>query len=495
MNRIRRQSIRGASFLYLGQLIGIVNKLILFPLVFLGNESYWGILSWFYSIAFLSISLATWGFPKVLVRFLPVYKRESKQIILFVLKFSAAGLGILLSVLFLAGDRLTTLNKNPDLVQENYPILILILISFWFFELGGSIFQSRFKSSIPLFVNNVIIRISTSILLLCMYWFNLNVSSFLWIQAISYVLIHGGLFLFALRNEHIFDAGIDKGNDKLEYSEFKRFASFSAMNSLSAQGVKQLDSFLLGGMLPFAFSAILDALKNITSVVEMPSRAILQSSAPVIVECIHQSNNKALKNIYYKTSMVQFSISAILFLFIVFNSDWIFNLVPTQGFDLIPDLILITGIGKLVDSLTGANSTIIGNSKHYKFNLYSSLYLLGLLVVLQLILIPRLELMGAAIGMASGTIIINIVRSLYLFKKEGWHPFRPKHFSVVLFFSSLIFLAYNLKPIELSFNALIINMIFVLIVSIFMIWIKPIEEIELLLKKLKNPLKFPSKGF
>lgn len=483
MSRIRQQSIRGAFSLYLGQLLGIVNKLIFFPLVFLGNEKYWGLLAWFYSISFLLISLATWGFPRVLIRYLPVFKRESKQIIRFVLKFSITGLLILLFTLIVFGKQLTQFNQNPNLVQENYPILLLIVVSIWFFELGGAIFQARFKSSIPLFSNNVIIRISTTTLLVSMYFMEFSVTTFLWLQALSYFVIHGGLFLLALKNEKMFSSLDEEINPDLPKKEFKSFASFGVMNSLSSQGVMQLDAFLVGGMLPFAFSAILDALKNVTSVIEMPSRAIVQSSVPVLAERIHERDEKAILNIYYKTSMVQFTVSAILFVFIVLNADWIFGLVPTKGFDLIPSLVLITGIGKLVDSVTGANATIIGNSAHYRFNLYSSIALLVLLVILQSFLIPLYELKGAAIGMALGTIVINIVRSIYLYQKEGWHPFRKMHIYVVSFFMVCLGVVYWFKPSEFSWTVIVYNVILATLVVSFMLYLKPVDEIDLLVSK------------
>jgi O-antigen/teichoic acid export membrane protein len=98
-------------------------------------------------------------------------------------------------------------------------------------------------------------------------------------------------------------------------------------------------------------------------------------------------------------------------------------LLLNKGYESVTWLVVILSLGKLVDMGTGLNNEMISISKHYKFNFYISLVLVGLIFVFNRLLIPMYGVYGAALGTTLALVCFNIAKFIFLWNKMRLQPF------------------------------------------------------------------------
>lgn len=448
LGRVGKQGLRGGISLYVGQVLGLFNKLVLFPMAFLGAEEYWGLFEWFSSTAVLVVALGSLGVSRTWVRFAPAARTDRAALLKWSTAPAALGfLGMMLA-LWVFAPALSNLSSNPELSREHYFAFALILASLWLFDVAGGILQADFKAHWPLFANNVSLRLLNTAVLGSA--FALRWSPGLLIAALAGVLLlnHGFLAILAARRlkQNVISperSNPDPATPRL-WNDYRRYSLWTV---LAAHAMLQLDVFLVGSLLPLSQAALLGLSKNFTSAVEMPARSISQASMAVLAERMSAGDLSSVRSIYRKTSLVQFLASGLLFFFLLINLRWMLGLLPEgKGYETVWILVAVAGIGRLVDALTGSNTVIINNSDFYRFNLWSSILSLGLMVGIQLWSIPRFGLVGASIGFALALSVVNASKTLYLFIKTGLHPFDRAHIELLILFALLASIFAFIRP-------------------------------------------------
>ena len=72
--------------------------------------------------------------------------------------------------------------------------------------------------------------------------------------------------------------------------------------------------------------------------------------------------------------------------------------------------------------VSGLNAQIIINSKYYRYDLYTSLFLVLSQYQLILFLIPKYGINGAAMATAISIFLFNLIRLILIKIKMGMHP-------------------------------------------------------------------------
>jgi O-antigen/teichoic acid export membrane protein len=115
-------------------------------------------------------------------------------------------------------------------------------------------------------------------------------------------------------------------------------------------------------------------------------------------------------------------------------------------------VVFTIGISKYFDLILGNNNAIIFNSKYYKAVLFLGLLLAFLAITLNMILIPKMGINGAALATLISITLYSLAKLLFVVKKMSLYPFTSK---TVLSFgiSGFIFLAFYFW--EFSFHPII----------------------------------------
>ena len=156
--------------------------------------------------------------------------------------------------------------------------------------------------------------------------------------------------------------------------------------------------------------------------VSLPARSIYKIANVAAAEAWKSDDRKTLRDIYEKSCLTLFIIGSYLFLGVWLNIDNIMQILKPE-YLAGKWVIFFIGLGCLMDMATGANSSLMGTSKYYKVQSYLLLILVVLLVSLNLLLIPRYGLTGAAVSSAASLGVLNLLRYLFLYFKYDFQPY------------------------------------------------------------------------
>jgi O-antigen/teichoic acid export membrane protein len=86
-------------------------------------------------------------------------------------------------------------------------------------------------------------------------------------------------------------------------------------------------------------------------------------------------------------------------------------------------VVVFLGFAKVVDMGTGVNSQIIATSTYWRFEMFSGVILLAVMLPLSYILTKEYGIVGTAIAQLVSISIYNIIRIIFLWKKFRLQPF------------------------------------------------------------------------
>jgi len=95
-------------------------------------------------------------------------------------------------------------------------------------------------------------------------------------------------------------------------------------------------------------------------------------------------------------------------------------------------VFLFLGIGRLFDMLTSINGIILAATPYFRYNLLFNSILVVLAIATNLIMIPIVGTVGAAIATALCMLIHNLMKGIFLYQKYQLNPFHPNSYKVLI---------------------------------------------------------------
>lgn len=489
MGTIRKQSLLGLISVQSGQLVGLLNKAVLFPIVFLGAKEYWGLYELFYSYAMIAVTIMLFGNSRLIVRILPRDNVDAPVFLGWVFKRMVlpAILGFIALIAF--SDQISGFIQQSTIFNEHYALFILVTASVLLFDVASAVSTGRFKAHVPLLVNNVFMRLSNTVVLLLQWKFQWDMSFFLTLLSLNYTLNFGAMFFYVMRKEKVnFNSSTLSKEDERHYKSFSRVIG---MNNITTTTQSQILSTILAISLGLEEVAIFNFARNFYSIVEMPGRLIMASSSSTMSKSMSNNDMDNVKSVYNKSSIAQFLSGVILLAFILANIDWLIGLYKDTSFTVTKDVLLIMGIGKLVDLITGVNGNIISNSDYFKFNLYFGFVMLAVMVGAAFFLVDIYGLIGVAMAYAFMSIFSNVVRSVYVQRKLKIHFFSRTHVGLIIF--GVLLLSMALFPHNQSvYTNIGANAVMIIVSAVYVLRFNPLTELSEILAKIPVIRKFTS---
>ena len=256
--------------------------------------------------------------------------------------------------------------------------------------------------------------------------------------------------------------------------ELIQFGLFVIAGGASAMLVSRLDMVMIGKFMSLKHVAFYSVAFYVGNAIRVPARAVVAISDPIVSKAWKNNNLKIIKQIYYKSSINQLIIGGIFFVCIWLSVDDIFSLLPKKfsGGKLV---VFFIGLSQLFNVSMGANTAIIVNSKYYKFDLYSNLFLLVVTFLSNYLFIPEssplkhLEIVGingAAFATALSIFLFNLLKFIFILVKVRIHPFSLKTIYSILL---LIIVYFLVNSISLDFNPylnILLNSMISLLISV-----------------------------
>lgn len=484
MGIVRNQSIKNSISFYIGMAIGAINTVIIYPNVFKDHPEHFGLIQILIAYAILVSTFTTLGIPKTFVHFFPAIKEKGQ---LYFLSLVTPLLGFVLALLsnILFKEQIFELLNASTLLRDNFFYIILLVFFIGFYDVLTAVSRSFLSASTPIFINEVFLKLYSMFVLL-LHWFGfLDFSSFLKVYLFGYFLKFAILFMIQWKNNRFsFTFSV---ND-LQLKEIISFGLFVLVGGASIMIVTRIDMMMIGSLLDLEQVAFYTVAFFIGNAIKVPGKSIGAISFPLVAKSWQNRDFKQIQQLYTKSSINQLIIGGFILLCIWLNINEIFSLLPPK-FQGGKWVVLYIALAQLFSMATGVNGTIIVNSKYYRYDFYTNLFLVFVSIITNYFLILEYGIEGAAMATAISVLLFNLIRLILIKVKMNMQPFSFETIKTILLLF-VIFLLINFLPVSgYSLLDIIWRSITVLILfSSAVIYLNLSEDITSIVKELKHKL-------
>ena len=431
MGVVARQTTLTSVASYLGIALGLVNKFLLFPNLLQSAEV--GLSNFIVELSIFLSQYSLIGVPSVILKFFPVYqdKKSGHQGFLFLnLLISTAGL-ILFFILFwiFKEPALNYFSLKSPLIVDYYGYVLLLIASMVYQKVFIAVLRSLYKTFVPGFVNDVIIRILTTVVifLYAIKLVNFDVFVLLYTAVNCLPMIIFVVYLYFLRQAFFFST-ISDGLKK-NFRKILLFGTASFLNETAMGLVMNVSAIMLAGMVGLSEVGVYTTVLYITSTIVIPGRNLIASSAPRVAELWVNFDKEKLSHLYKRVTVINSITSFLFFILIWVNFENLFSLIPDK-YMIGQWALMLLGLSRLVDSLTGLNAGILVTSPKYWVDPLLNIILFVTAIWLNSIWIPLYGITGAAAATFLSYGSVNILRSVLIQLFWGLHPFSAGFFIV-----------------------------------------------------------------
>lgn len=490
MGVIIKQSAYASIINYVGVAVGAINMIFLFP-KFLGQEGL-GLYKAIISMAIILSPFAQVGLARSTLRYFPRFNKGPKssgRFFTFVLILAFLTVSLFIGLFQLVDQWVFGFfEKNaPELIDQYWLIIILASIMVYI-----SIFESYYKTQlnvvIPTFMREFLLRILSSLLALIYF---LNIISFEWflkLTVASYALTLLLLILIILIKGQLHFSFSIFQLKKPFIKEMLNYMVFIMAGAVGSVIVLQIDQLMVTGFMGVKENAIYVIAFFMGTVIEIPKRSISQMSDAIIANAFENERIDEIKKIYKQSSINQLILGSFVFILVMVNLDNIYAIMPKgETFSSGKIIVMIIGLSKLISMGFGVSAEIIISSKFYKSNIYFVLILAALTIGLNVILIPKFGLTGAALATFTSVFLFNLIKMMYIYFRLNFQPFSIHTISTI----SLTALCFFIVSIVPQFSNPILNgayltLLTTLIFGSLMLIFKPSKEITKLIQPFRD---------
>ena len=452
MSIIKRQTILGTVYSYIGVAIGTLTMALLVPNYFSKEE--YGLIGMLTRDMMGFVVLISLGFNQAGNRFFSYFRdpRSNHRGYLFNgLLILAAGTVLVVFILYFFKDWLQFSEESDNsLYIRYYYLLIPLIISTGLFNLFDNYAKGLFDTVTGTFLSQLLIRLLVFICVLAYIFEQIDFHQFIIWWTVSMCLPSLLMIIHASRLGN-FSLKFDPYFWQSDFrTEFFRFAAFGLTTTMATIIIQILDNRMVYTFLGLGMSGIYSFCLLFGSVMTMSYNANIKASTSIMLDSLLKNEMDKIKQIFVKSAITQLMFGVVVLVLVWASIDSIFSLVKPE-FAAGKTALIIIGLAKLYDLGSGINSLILPFSKYYKYDSLLAVSFIITLFVLNWFLIPRYGLNGAAAGTLLATIYYNSVRNFLIWKYFGIHPFSRKQMNVLLIGLVILGVGFLLPEIKGSF--------------------------------------------
>jgi len=432
MGIIKRQGFYYTLISYTGVIIGSINTIFLYIHIFRPDQI--GEFNNLQDVGLIFTQLAQIGLPSIVAKYFPKFRTEDKThqgLISWVIILGFCSFFII-TILFLYLKPAITLSfykKSPYFQNIFY-----LIIPYSFFLLSNAILDvfSRviYKGLLFSFMNEVVVRLGTSLGLILYFYKWINFFDFILI----FIVLNGSITLALIIQ--LFKSGEFKVKFNVYFfkentADLVKYGFYTLLAGSTFLWVQKADKMILTNLDGDAVQGVYSIFLYIITVVRIPSIGIGRVSYQLVSDFWQNNNMAKIDEIYKKTSLVQMIIGLFLFLGIILNRNFLVFLLKKPIYQEQFNLIYFLGLAVLVDTTGGLNSYILAIS--HKFRISTGILIISLLLCIgfNYLLIPILGPIGAAISLFITYFFLNFFNTLYLKIRFQIQPFSLEHLKVL----------------------------------------------------------------
>ncbi|HEY0299321.1 MAG TPA: polysaccharide biosynthesis C-terminal domain-containing protein [Arachidicoccus sp.] len=446
MGIVRKQSTYSAIFTYIGFVFGALNALWLLP-HFVSQDAY-GLTRLMIDFAMFFSALSTLGSLNGLYKFNPFYRSylmiEDNDLPFLTMIVCTVG-----SVLFIVCSLIfknflaRKFGNNSPLFVAHYNLVIPFTLSYTCVMLLEGYCWVIQKTIISNFVKELFFRVTTTLLILLYILKVISLQQFFLLFSLSYIPSVVILAWLVFTNGNIKICTRISSATKRLYKRILLFVSFHFSGMLIAILPNTIDGIFIASLSADGLKnlAVYSIPKYLVSTMDVPQRSMTGITITLISEAWKSKDRRRILELYKKTSLNLLIIALGLFGLIYPNMD---NLIRLLGNDyaLAKEICLVAGVAKIIDMGMGMNAQILSLSKYWRFDFYTSASFIIVNIILDIVLIRRFGVLGAAYAGAIALMFYNMIRFFYLWRFFKMQPFTSKTISALVIGIAAIIIAY-----------------------------------------------------
>lgn len=448
MGIVASQSFKNIISTYLGFFIGAINTLFLYT-EFLTDTEY-GVVGYMLSFAYVIMPLMAFGVHNTLVKFYSSFKTR-------VALNSFLTLMLLLPIVIIIPVALITylcydfiggfLSQKNEMIHNYLWHILITGVSLAYFEVFYAWVKVHMQTVFGNLMKEVFHRLGTMTLLFLLHFKVIDLTQFMMGLVMVYIIrmLIMKLYAFSIKLPII---TFKKIND---LSRILKYSSLIIIAGSIATILLDVDKVMLGHYIPIKEISYYSVAIFIAAVIAVPQRSMHQILMPLSAKYLNDKDFDALKDLYKRSSLNLFIISGFIFLLIVLNIKQLYFIIP-QEFSNGLFVVFIISVAKLYDSMLGSNNAILFNSDYYRMVLVLGVLLVILMIILNIIFIPKYGINGAALATFLAIFLYNSGKLFFVYKKFKMLPFSKNTNKIVLVIiaSTLLFYFW-----DFSFNPIL----------------------------------------
>ncbi|SDX67640.1 lipopolysaccharide biosynthesis protein [Hymenobacter psychrophilus] len=424
MGIVQRQGLRNTVISYLGLVLGFVSTTLVLPRFFAPGQL--GVTTTLASVATLLAQVAAFGFASVGIRFFPYFRnRENGHhgFLPFLLGVPLLGF-VAVAALFWLGKPVLLGFYEADVAALGpyYAWGIVFALFTLLYSLLDAYLKALYHTAFSSFLQDIVLRLlilggallfAQGLLSFHGYvlWF-IGANGLLVLVLTGYLLRIGELHwrpqraVLAVRPvRELFSVG-----------------AFTLFSSLAGSIIMYIDTLMVGSQVNLAAAGIYAIAFNISTALAIPARSLNKIAFPLLADYWKEQNLSGMADFYRRTTRLNALIGCLLALGIALNLPFIYSLMRAEYAQGTLVVLLLLG-SRLFDGITGLNGLILITSPRYRFDLVFNVSLSLLIIGLNLLLIPRLGMVGAAVAAVAAQVSINLARTWFVWHSFGMQPF------------------------------------------------------------------------
>lgn len=446
MNLLKKQGFFNSITLYVGTALGFFNLIILFQRVLTPEQiGFFGLIT---AVSLLLSQLAAIGFSSAITRYFPFFKTDDRKhngFPMYVFKITLVGF-LIISAIYILGKefihQFKVENKSSSLFYKYYYFIIPVALFTLWYNLAETFARTTFHNIFPSFLREVLLKIltSTAIILIFFKIFDYDQFVYWYVGANAFILL---ILLIYLKKLDLIRFGSVSREVKEKSPEILHYGLYSMLAGGSFVMIQNIDTILLKVFSSEAMVGYYVTFFGMALVINLPAKALNTTSYQIIADAWKTDDLQKINKIYHKTSLVQFFLGCLLLIGLIANWQNVLFLLHKPEYENYYGVFIVIGLGFLFDITGGLNGAIMSFSKHYRLVMYILIFGAILCGLSNIILIPKIGMMGAAVSYAITMLALNFTYWFYLNYKYRLQPFNEKFIKLILIaFAVLIFGIY-----------------------------------------------------
>lgn len=476
MGIVQQQTIKGTFYAYMGVAIGFIS-LLYFQTKALTTEQV-GLINILSSYSLMFAQFAILGFNGT-ARYFPYFRNSEKNNngYLFLACIVSIGGFLLFTLLaYIFKDQIISNDQQKSNLFNQY---FWYLVPLTFFTLFFNVFdlyaRMLYDTTTGRILNEFTKRVFLLFAIIFIFFKIVNFETFMLIWLLGNILPFF-LLLKKLKKENRLHL---KPQLSFLTKDIRKnminLSVFATLTGCAPLLITNIDKYMINDKFGLSNTGIYTIAAYLGAIITLPTRSLYSIAYTIVAEAWVKNDMPTIKELYEKSCVNQLLASLLIFILIWANINNIFEILP-PNYGNAKYVIFFMGLGYLIDSATGINSVIIATSKYYKYDSFFHVFLVGLTIFTNALLIPLYGITGAAIAACITFLVFNLFRYFFIYRLFNFQPYNYK-ILLIIFMGVAVYYVSTFIPIVGNYLVdTILRSVFMCTIYIFLTYFLNLSE-------------------